>query len=544
MLFSHHSRWLSQQSFNNSAFYSPPTEPGLKQGDSSNLAPGASFATSSDSFLGELILEPERDELINRWKGVFAKDIMETKLVIVNADMTVEEACDKLLSEGIECLVVVDSTPPTSPGLPSSDRDPAKETSNWIGLSDFSDVNAFLTLAATRHTLSPDIIKSNERLDRIVEAAKAGRVDVRLVSDFSDKNPYFSLPQDADLISVLELFARGAHRVFIENTDPQAETAVSSANIVGMISDKHLLSFFASYITSSSPLSPTPNIPSTTSTSSPPLQRFTSRALLEVSYSLLDIHRVVVAASSVATVMDAMRLMSEEGVSSVAVVDEENGMVIGGVSVTDIGRVVVPSQIYSVFPSSTLAYTIEKLLATNTRRLFVTDEAESVNPTMSPSSPGNLTGVISILEVLSLFAHLARIPDVNPRRMQRHRRASSASSHSSRSDRDLFLRTARSTSRTSIHQSPSFGTTATSGIMASPSSTAASFSQSGGSSPAGGGAMRATSPVILPAAIPDIGGALGGSVTMGYAAGVAGIPLGRKGSLSTTMRARKRDSVQ
>lgn len=42
-------------------------------------------------------------------------------------------------------------------------------------------MNAFLTLAATRHTLSPEVIKTNERLHRIVEAAKAGRVPVRLV---------------------------------------------------------------------------------------------------------------------------------------------------------------------------------------------------------------------------------------------------------------------------------------------------------------------------------------------------------------------------
>jgi len=44
--------------------------------------------------------------------------------------------------------------------------------------------------------------------------------------------------------------------------------------------------------------------------------------------------------------MDAMRLMSEEGVSSIAVVDEESGMVIGGVSVTDIGRVSVLEKLY------------------------------------------------------------------------------------------------------------------------------------------------------------------------------------------------------
>jgi len=166
-----------------------------------------------------------------------------------------------LLSEGIECLVIVDSTnpssstssPPTPPAHTTESAAAEPSSSPWIGLFDvcpipssqfaqklnlsmqFSDVNAFLTLAATRHTLSPEVIKSNERLHRIVEAAKAGRVDVRLVSgevstyliltqaymlsfsslggiDFSDKNPYIVLAHDANLVSVLEVFARGAHR--------------------------------------------------------------------------------------------------------------------------------------------------------------------------------------------------------------------------------------------------------------------------------------------------------------------------------------------
>ncbi|KXN83058.1 Protein SDS23, partial [Leucoagaricus sp. SymC.cos] len=399
----------------------------------------------------------------------------------------------------------------------------------------FSDVNAFLTLAATRHTLPPEVIKSNERLDRIVEAAKAGRVPVRLVSNFSDKNPYIVLPQDANLISVLEAFARGAHRVFVQN---------NTSTLTGMISDKRLLSWFAS-----------------TSSTTKPIEQIISKPLFDITYPLLNIHRTVVAASSVATVMDGMRLMSEEGVSSVAVVDEETGILIGDVVLIRRLEVVVPSQsnqilgtplkyfvtsiklpdgstdgadkypVYSVFPSSSLGYTIEKLLATNARRLFVMDEEESVNPTMSSNSPGNLTGVISIVDVLSLFAHLAKIPDVDPRRMQRHRRASSASSQSSssRSERELFLRP-RSNSRTSVRRSPSFG-----GVMpvtSSPSTSAISFS--GGNSPVG---MRPKSPTILP--IPDIGNALGGSA---YGYGIPGVGVGRRGSLN--LRARKRDSVQ
>ena len=117
--------------------------------------------------------------------------------------------------------------------------------------------------------------------------------------------------------------------VFIENMDVATATTGSSSNIVGMISDKRLLSFFSSMSSSSS------------SSTSTVLQRFTSKSLLEFSHPPLNFRRAVVAASSVATVMDAMRLMSEEGVSSIAVVDEESGMVIGGVSVTDIGRVSV-----------------------------------------------------------------------------------------------------------------------------------------------------------------------------------------------------------
>lgn len=100
-----------------------------------------------------------------------------------------------------------------------------------IGKSQFSDVNAFLTLAATRHTLLPDDLRVNPRADKILTAARAGKVPVHLVSsklirapcvraffspipclDMSEKNPLITLPHDAIIISLLELFARGSHR--------------------------------------------------------------------------------------------------------------------------------------------------------------------------------------------------------------------------------------------------------------------------------------------------------------------------------------------
>ena len=103
----------------------------------------------------------------------------------------------------------------------------------------------------------------------------------------------------------------------------EASGTTTGNSLVGMISDKRLLSLLSSSSTSAA------------------FQRFTSKPLYEFSYAPLNLRRAVVAVSSVATVIDAMRMMSEERVSSIAVVDEESGMVIGGVSATDVGRVSV-----------------------------------------------------------------------------------------------------------------------------------------------------------------------------------------------------------
>jgi CBS domain-containing protein len=53
----------------------------------------------------------------------------------------------------------------------------------------------------------------------------------------------------------------------------------------------------------------------------------------------LNIHDSVVAVGADNTVLDAMKLMSEQGVSSVAVMNEGNGTLLSAVSVTDIGKV-------------------------------------------------------------------------------------------------------------------------------------------------------------------------------------------------------------
>ena len=52
----------------------------------------------------------------------------------------------------------------------------------WRAGSQFSDVNAFLTLAATRHTFLAEDLRDHPRIDQIVTAARAGSVQISLVS--------------------------------------------------------------------------------------------------------------------------------------------------------------------------------------------------------------------------------------------------------------------------------------------------------------------------------------------------------------------------
>ncbi|KAF8190413.1 hypothetical protein K438DRAFT_1676281 [Mycena galopus ATCC 62051] len=403
-----------------------------------------------DSQQAQVITDEPDDaqRWVEDWRDVLAKDLIDSRIVEVDGETSVEDACEKLLSENILCLAVKAAEITQEP---------------YLGLFDWGDVNAFLTLAATRHTLLRDDLLDNPRAQAIVSAARAGHVPIRLVSNLSEKNPLETLPDTASIISLLEIFSRGAHRVVIRSSDP------SSGPFLGIVSDRRLLTWFAEY---------------------KPAAAFLETPLHSLSLPSLHLFSAVVTATSSSSVLDAMRLMSEEGVSSVAVLDDEAHALLSAVSVTDIGRIVVPSQskhilstplqqfitlvkaphgstdgadrypVYAVSTTSLLSYTIQKLLATNSHRLFITrDTTGSASPIFASSAHIPLTGIVSIVDILSLFARLAHL-DVDPGRMQRHRRASSASTNSAHSA------SARSSSSHGVRVSrtPSLRTSAKTGV--------------------------------------------------------------------------------
>ena len=98
-----------------------------------------------------------------------------------------------------------------------------------------------MTLAATQHNLPPDVLRDNPQVRRIVDAAKAGKVPVEIVSsmscvglgclhqskpiciDLSEKNPLKLLTENATAVELLEVFSRGGHRgtnTFISLDEP------------------------------------------------------------------------------------------------------------------------------------------------------------------------------------------------------------------------------------------------------------------------------------------------------------------------------------
>ena len=83
--------------------------------------------------------------------------------------------------------------------------------------------------------------------------------------------------------------------------------------------------------------------------------------------------------------------------------------------------------VYSVFPSSLLSFTMEKILASelavlclfngcnsyftklaNAHRVFVTKESTTASAVLSPSCHSNLTGIVSIVDSAFLFFHVPK----------------------------------------------------------------------------------------------------------------------------------------
>ena len=177
---------------------------------------------------------------------------------------------------------------------------------------------------------------------------KSATISTSPLTDLSEKNPLVELPHDASVYALLGIFSSGAHRgawsAFSYEPDFCSllfipvlvkSPAGSPESHLGMISDRRLLAYFNAFAHSSS--GATPPLPSVQPSSS--FLRYVSNPLSSLPLPSLNLHFEVVAVHSGNSVLDAMRMMSEMGVSSVAVLEEEGGGLLSAISVTDVGQV-------------------------------------------------------------------------------------------------------------------------------------------------------------------------------------------------------------
>ena len=85
----------------------------------------------------------------------------------------------------------------------------------------------------------------------------------------------------------------------------------------------------------------------------------------------------VVSVTSGSSTLDAMTLMSDEGVSSVAVIDEEQGRLLSALSVTDIGKVTFPQEDARNMISFNLRLSFHQRMLRSSRHLFTVLSLES-----------------------------------------------------------------------------------------------------------------------------------------------------------------------
>ncbi|CAK4022823.1 hypothetical protein DOTSEDRAFT_179240 [Lecanosticta acicola] len=339
--------------------------------------PSSPRAQRTHSFSGsawtELLMNPSTkangpDERFKGrdWSTVQVQEIIDpTETRFVELETSIEDTTKLLVRSGAPNVVLI--------------RESTK-TKTAIGTFDYSDLNAYLLLVL-------GLSQADEEAGQVAERARTG--DAIPLQDIQHhlgarEEPVF-LPHTANLTQAVESLGSGHHRVII--------TKEGTGEALGVLSQLRLVRFFWENH-----------------------QSFhATEKLYQLTLKELDIGaKDVLAINGDKPLADALRLMHNEGITSLPVLDQ-NRNVVGNISHVDVKLLTDTSAIpllsatcihfisvilsergvdngkdsYPVFyinPYSTLAHTVAKLCATRSHRMWVVD-APSPSPSVPPS-PG------------------------------------------------------------------------------------------------------------------------------------------------------------
>ncbi|KAK9783536.1 hypothetical protein AB5N19_04305 [Seiridium cardinale] len=247
-----------------------------------------------------------------------------------------------------------------------------------VSTFDHNDLNAYLLVVVGLAHPTDDLVTLYDSLAKKAQAQES--IPLRDIQPLCRKEALATLPATEDLTKAIEIFGSGIHRVLV--TNPVGE-------VIGVLSQLRLVEFFWN-------------------------EGINFRAIDELYPKLMrDLgigSQQIIAVSAESPLADALSLMNNEGLSSLAVIDNSRN-VVGNISTVDVrlltnaaslpllqntcmhfisvilnergvekGKDSFP--VFYVNPYSTLAHTVAKLVATRSHRMWV---VESASP--SPSAP-------------------------------------------------------------------------------------------------------------------------------------------------------------
>ncbi|KAI1332212.1 hypothetical protein F5Y16DRAFT_394285 [Xylariaceae sp. FL0255] len=370
------------------------------------------------------------------WRDIAIGELTDSNDVYrTHLDTSVEHATMLLVKNTAQNVVLVYESP---------------QSTQPVSTFDYSDLNAYILVVVGLGHPTPELVGL---YDDIAQRAQAqASIPLRDIQPVLRKETLVTLQGDEDLARAIEVFGSGIHRILVAN---------HHSDIVGVLSQMALVEFFWN-------------------------EGVHFRTIDELYPKLMHELGIgsqqIIAVNADSPLTEALSLMSQEGLTSVAVVDNALN-VVGNISVADVKLLVNATSlpllhnscmhfisviltergtengqdsfpVFHVNPYSMLAHTVAKLVATHSHRMWLVESPSPSNsvpstPTLGPSvlvsnntnssTPihpsvtgshlsGRLTGVVTLTDILNLFARSTGLHPSDPSEQRARRRRSSSSS--------------------------------------------------------------------------------------------------------------------
>ncbi|GAO20079.1 uncharacterized protein UV8b_06339 [Ustilaginoidea virens] len=395
-------------------------------------------ATFPQAAVQDLISHPpSRQRYMNpklagrEWGEITVDELISTDDVKwVQMDSSVEEATMVLLKSKTNVVLI------------------RENDTSYTALStfDYSDLNAYLLVVIGLCKPEPD--QAQLCNDIMLQARDGKQISLRQFQPLCKQEPLVGVPSSGKLSQAIEILGSGIHRLLV--IDPLGD-------VLGIISQLRMVDFFWNE-----------------GVNFPVVDCLYSATLQDLGIGAQE----VISVNSDDSLSDALTLMNNEGLTSVAVVDGGHN-VVGNISTKDVRHLTTTSNapllnescmrflsvilnergvekgrdafpVFYVTRSSTLAHVVGKLTATRAHRLWIVDPKTQspsgpatpmamiqnvVSGSMSPTTAlpgacisGKPNGVVSLTDVLNIFAKFAGLHPTDPGEQRAQRRRSSSSS--------------------------------------------------------------------------------------------------------------------